>query len=36
MSVVFSGTHVSSTNKADRHDQAQLLLKVAFITITMI
>jgi hypothetical protein len=27
--VVFSGTPVSSTNKTDRHDIAEILLKVA-------
>ena len=28
-SVVFSGTPVSSTNKTNRHDIAEILLKVA-------
>jgi len=29
------GTSVSSTNKSDRHDMAELLLKVALNTITL-
>ena len=33
--VVFSGTPVSSTNKADRHDITEILLKVALKTITL-
>jgi hypothetical protein len=33
-SVVFSGTPVSSTNKIDRHDITEILLKVALNTIT--
>jgi hypothetical protein len=32
--VVFSGTLVSSTNKTDRHDITEILLKVALNTIT--
>jgi hypothetical protein len=36
MSVVFSGTPVSSINKTDRHDIAEMLLKVALNTITLI
>jgi hypothetical protein len=36
-SVVFSlGTPVCSTNKTDRHDITEILLKVALITITLI
>jgi hypothetical protein len=31
--VVFYGTPVSSTNKTDRHDIAEILLKVALNTI---
>jgi hypothetical protein len=31
--VVFSGTPVSSTNKTDRHDITEILLKVALNTI---
>jgi hypothetical protein len=31
--VAFSGTPVSSTNKTDRHDIAEMLLKVALNTI---
>jgi hypothetical protein len=31
--VVFSGSSVSSTNKTDRHDIAELLLKVVLNTI---
>jgi hypothetical protein len=34
-SVVFSGFSVSSTNKTDRHDIAEILLKVALNTITL-
>ena len=34
--VVFSGTPVFSTNKTDRHDITQILLKVALSTITLI
>ena len=34
-SVVFSGTPVSSTNKTDRHDITEVLLKVALNTITL-
>jgi hypothetical protein len=34
-SVVFSGTPVSFTNKTDRHDTTELLLKVALNTITL-
>jgi hypothetical protein len=30
----FSGTPVSSTNKTDRHDIAEILLKLALNTIT--
>jgi hypothetical protein len=33
-SVVFSSTPVSSTNKTDRHDKTEILLKVALSTIT--
>jgi len=33
-SVVFSGTPVSSTNKTDRHDTTEILLKVALNTKT--
>ena len=33
MSVFFSGTPVSSTNKTDHHDTAEILLKVALNTI---
>jgi hypothetical protein len=33
-SVVFSGTPVSSFNKTDRHDVAEILLKVALNTIS--
>jgi hypothetical protein len=33
-SVVFSGYSVSSTNKNDRHDIAEIILKVALNTIT--
>jgi hypothetical protein len=36
MSVVFTGIPVSSTSKPDRHDIAEILLKVAFNTITSI
>jgi hypothetical protein len=32
-SVVFSGYYVSTTNKTDRHDVAEILLKVALIII---
>jgi hypothetical protein len=32
----FSGTLVPSTNKTDRHDIAEILLKVALNTITLI
>ena len=35
MSVVFSGTWDSSTNKTDRHDITKILLKVALNTITL-
>jgi hypothetical protein len=35
-SVVFSGYPVSSTNKTDRHNRTELLLKVAFSTINLI
>jgi hypothetical protein len=31
----FYGTHVSSTNKTDRHDIAEILLKVALKTINL-
>ena len=31
----FTGIHVSSTNKTDRLDIAEMLLKVALITITL-
>jgi hypothetical protein len=31
----FLGTPVSSTNKADRHDTTEILLKVSLITITL-
>jgi len=34
-SVVFPGTPVSSTNKTDRHDIAEILLKVALHTIPL-
>ena len=34
-SVVFSGTPVSSTNKTDRHDIIEILLKVALNNITL-
>jgi hypothetical protein len=34
-SVVFSGTPVSSTNKTDRYDIAEILLNVALNTITI-
>ena len=34
-SVVFSGTPVSSTNKTDRHDIIEILLKVALNSITL-
>ena len=33
--MVFSGTPVSSTNKTDRHDLTEILLKVALNTITL-
>ena len=33
--MVFSGYSVSSTNKSDYHDIAQILLKVALSTITL-
>ena len=35
-SVVFSGTPISSTNKTDRHDITEILLKVALNTIASI
>ena len=35
MSVVFSGTDISSTNKIDRHDITEILLKVALNSITL-
>ena len=37
MSVVFTGTPISSTNKTDRHDKTEILLKMALdiITITL-
>ena len=34
--VFFSCTPVSSTNKADRHDIAEILLKFVFYTITLV
>jgi hypothetical protein len=34
-SLVFSGTAVSSTNKTDRHNITEILLKVALKTITI-
>jgi hypothetical protein len=34
--MVFTGFPVSSTNKADRHDITEILLKVALNTITLI
>jgi hypothetical protein len=34
-SAVFSGTHIISINKTDRHDIAEMLLKVALNTITL-
>jgi hypothetical protein len=34
VSFMYVGTPVSSTNKSDRHDIAEILLKVAFNTIT--
>jgi hypothetical protein len=33
--MVFMGTPVSSTNKTDRHDTDEILLKVALNTITL-
>jgi hypothetical protein len=32
---IFPGTLISSTNKTDRHDIAEILLKVALNTITL-
>ena len=34
--LVFSGTRISSTNKIDRHNIAEILLKVALNTIVLI